>query len=177
MEIYQTLKKDHDEVKALFSELLSLNENDNYRHTLIDKIASELIPHARAEEAVFYNTLRASDADTGIIMHSFKEHMEAETLLRTLQAKDKIDLDWKKTATKLLEALDHHIQEEEGKVFSLAKNILSTEESHQVEQAFTRLKGEYKNQGAIKNSIDLVINMLPARFANKVHDLNITSRQ
>jgi hemerythrin superfamily protein len=177
MEIYQTLKKDHQEVKSLFNELLSLNENDNYRHTLIDKIASELIPHARAEEAVFYNTLRACDADTGTIMHSFKEHMESETLLRTLQAKDKIDLDWKKTAIKLLESLEHHIQEEEGKVFALAKNILSTEEATQIEQAFTKLKAEYKNQGAIKNSIDMVINMLPARFANKVHDLNIKSHQ
>ena len=52
MDIYQNLKKDHEEVKTLLTELLSLNENDEYRHTIIEKIASELIPHARAEEAV-----------------------------------------------------------------------------------------------------------------------------
>lgn len=172
MEIYQALKNDHEEVKTLLTELLSLGENDDYRHTLIDRIAAELVPHARAEEAVFYNTIRASDVDTGTIMHSFKEHMTAEGHLRMLQTKDKVNLDWKKTAQKLQEDLLHHIQEEEGKVFNIAKNVLSDSEAEQIGNAFARLKSEYKSHGAVKNSIDLVINMLPARFANKVHDLN-----
>jgi len=173
MEIYQALINDHEEVKSILTELISLNENDDYRHTLIERIASELIPHARAEEAVFYNSLRASDADTGFIMHSFREHMGAEGHLRMLQTKDKVNLDWKKTARKLQEDLLHHIQEEETKVFSLAKNVLTATEAEQIGNAFLKLKDEYKTHGAIKNSIDLVINMLPARFANKVHDLNI----
>lgn len=173
MEIYQALKNDHEEIKTLLTELISLRENDDYRHTLIDRIASELIPHARAEEAVFYNTIRASDVDTGTIMHSFKEHLTAEGHLRVLQTKDKVNLDWKKTAIKLQEDLLHHIQEEETKVFNLGKKVLSDTEAAQIGNAFSRLKNEYKTHGAVKNSIDLVINMLPARFANKVHDLNI----
>ena len=99
--------------------------------------------------------------------------MGAEGHLRMLQTKDKVNLDWKKTARKLQEDLLHHIQEEETKVFSLAKNVLTATEAEQIGNAFLKLKDEYKTHGAIKNSIDLVINMLPARFANKVHDLNI----
>lgn len=172
MDIYQNLKNDHEQVKSLLTELLSLSENDDYRHTIIEKIASELIPHSRAEEAVFYNTIRASDADSGVVMHAFKEHMAAESSLRLLQTKDKVDLDWKKTAQKLKEELDHHIQEEETKVFAQGRKILSQEEAENISRAFDQLKAEYKKQGALKNSIDMVINLLPPRLANKINDLN-----
>lgn len=172
MDIYQNLKKDHVEVKNLLTELISLNENDEYRHTIIEKIAAELIPHARAEEAVLYNTIRASDADSGIVMHSFKEHMEAEGLLRLLQTKDKVDLDWKKTAQKLKDSLEHHIQEEETKLFAQAQNLFSPEEAAQISTAFDKMKSEYKKQGAVKNSMDMVVNLMPARFANKMNKLD-----
>ncbi len=175
MDIYQNLKKDHDEVKSLLAELTTLNDDDDYRHTLIERIASELVPHSRAEEAVFYNTIRASDADSGLVMHSFKEHMEAESLLRILQTKDKTKLDWKKTANKLKEALEHHIQEEESKVFSLAQNILTNQEAEQVGEAFLKLKGEIKGEGVLKSSLDIAINLLPPRLTNKVRDLNLNN--
>lgn len=172
MDIYQNLKKDHVEVKKLLTELLSLNENDEYRHTIIEKIASELIPHARAEEAVVYNSIRAADADTGVVMHSYKEHMEAEGFLRLLQTKDKLAGNWKETAQKLKDSLEHHIQEEETKIFAQAKKLFSDEEAYQISSAFDQLKAEYKKQGVIKNSMDLVINLMPARLANKINGLD-----
>lgn len=175
MDIYQNLKQDHDEVKNLLSELISLSEKDEYRHTLIEQIASALVPHARAEELVFYNTLRSSDADTGTIMHAFKEHMEAEALLRMLQTKDKVNFDWKKTAIKLKEELEHHIKEEETKVFAMAKSIISEAEADQIGKAFTQVKGEFKKQGALKNTADMLLNLLPPRFANKAHNLSLHS--
>lgn len=172
MDIYQNLKKDHEEVKTLLTELLSLDEKDEYRHTIIEKIASELIPHARAEEAVVYNSIRATDADSGLVMHSFKEHMEAEGFLRLLQTKDKIDANWKGTAQKLKDSLEHHIHEEETKLFAQARRLFSAEEAEQISVAFDKLKAEYKTHGALKNSMDMVINMLPARFANKLNGLD-----
>jgi hemerythrin superfamily protein len=173
MDIYQNLKKDHEDVKSLLTELLSLDEKDDYRHILIETIAAELVPHARAEEALFYNTLRAMDADTGIVMHAFKEHMEAEGLLRLLQTKDKVNFDWKETARKLKKELVNHIQEEESKLFSLGKKLLSDEEAEQIGNSFVKLKEQYKKQGAVKNIADMILNLLPPRFANKVHNLHM----
>jgi iron-sulfur cluster repair protein YtfE (RIC family) len=173
MDIYQNLKKDHDDVKSLLNELLSLSEKDDYRYILIETIASELIPHSRAEEAIFYNTLRAMDANTGLVMHSYKEHMEAEGLLRLLQTKDKINFNWKETAQKLKEELEHHIQEEESKIFSIAQNLLTNEEAEQIGNGFVELKGEYKKNGAVMNTAEMLINLLPPRFASKVHNLHL----
>jgi iron-sulfur cluster repair protein YtfE (RIC family) len=173
MDIYQNLKKDHDEVKNLLKELLSLSENDDYRYILIETIATELIPHSKAEETIFYNTIRDMDANTGIVMHSYKEHKEAEALLHVLQTKDKINIEWKKTAQKLKDELEHHIHEEESKVFSLAKRIFSKEEAEQIGKGFIELKEEFKNKGVQINTAKILADLLPARFANKVHNLNL----
>lgn len=173
MSIYQNLKNDHDDVMALLNELLSLEEKDDYRFILIETIASEIVPHSRAEEAIFYNTIRAMDANNGLVMHSYKEHMEAEGLLRLLQIKDKVNFNWKETAQKLKDELEHHIQEEETKLFSLAQKILSDEEADQIGHGFVELKEEYKNKGAVLNTAEMLINLLPPRLSNKVHDLNM----
>src|SRR4051812_42423759 len=105
MSIYDALKKDHRKVEELLNELVMLEENSGRAPELISEIRDELVPHSRAEESVFYNSLRSLDQAKDIVMHGYKEHLEAETLLRTLQAKSKIDLDWKKTANDLRLAL------------------------------------------------------------------------
>lgn len=168
MLIYDILKKEHEEVKAMLTELISLKENDEYRFVLVEEIKNALLPHSRAEEATFYNTIRAVDADKSIVAHGYKEHMEAESLLRLLQVKDKTNLDWKATARKLQSALDHHIAEEEGKIFTEAQKIFTNEEAESIGEAFTSIKPSFEGDGVIKNTVDMVINMLPPRLADRI---------
>lgn len=168
MDIYTTLKKDHDKVKYLLSELVDLENDDSYREVLIDQIAHELIPHSRAEESVLYNSIRAVSSDNSDIMHSFKEHIEVEGLLRALQLKDSTDMDWKSTAFKLQKSFLHHVSEEEGKIFSEAKKIFSETEASMMGSAFEALKSKASENGFVKNSIDMVVNLMPPRFVEKV---------
>jgi len=174
MLIYEALKKDHDTVRQLLNELVQLGEKDeDRRHSLVDQIRDELIPHARAEESVFYNSLRAIDSAKDIIMHSYQEHMEAETLLRTLQVKDKIDVDWKTTAQKLKKALEHHIHEEEGKIFTVARQLFTEEEARMMGEAFEQLKPEVKEEGFLRTTLDMVANLMPPRFAASIRTMGI----
>lgn len=167
MQIYESLKKDHRKVKELLNDLLSLAEEDSEaRADLIDEIRDELIPHARAEESVFYNSLREVDAAKDTVRHSYKEHVEAEILLKTLQAKDKINGDWKKTAMKLKEALEHHIQEEEERIFPVAQQVFSPEEAVQFGEAFEKMKPIIREQGFMGTTMDLIANLMPPRFIN-----------
>ncbi|RYZ62145.1 MAG: hemerythrin domain-containing protein, partial [Proteobacteria bacterium] len=108
MEIYQALKKDHEKVKSLLQRLVGLADSDvKTRHSLVSQIRDELVPHSRAEEAVFYNSLRLVDDSKKVAMHGFAEHMEAETFLRTLQATDAVGAGWRPVAEKLKETLEH----------------------------------------------------------------------
>lgn len=168
MDIYVALRKDHDQLKSLLNELINLQEEDSFREVLIEQIEKELVPHSRAEESVFYNSIRAASPDSSDVMHSFKEHMEAEALLRSLQLKETTDLDWKSTAIKLKNALEHHIEEEEGKIFSEAKKIFTEGEARMMAKAFKELKEKATQKGFMKNSIDMVINLMPPRFIEKI---------
>jgi len=176
MEIYTLLKDDHVKVLGILDELLSLDDNDSYRDVLIDQVRDELIPHARAEEAVFYNSMRAVSSDNSEVMHGYKEHIEAESVLRLLQVKDATNMDWKETATKLKESLEHHIEEEESKIFAEAKTMFSDEEVEMMGKAFLKLKEEVKGQGMLKNSFDLVANLMPPRFINQLKGISSVDR-
>lgn len=171
MDIYEALKKDHLEVKELLSELLALDKDDDYRMVLIEQIEKALIPHARAEESVFYNTIRAVNSDNSKVMHSYREHMEAESLLRMLQVKDKADFDWKETAIKLKDSLEHHIEEEENTIFAVARSIFTPQEAAMMTDAFEQLKAEVGKEGFMKTSFDMVVNLLPPRFVDKIRNL------
>jgi hemerythrin superfamily protein len=173
MQIYEALKKDHDKVKQLLADLLALDdENDEARGALVEQIRDELIPHSRAEESVFYNSLRAVDATKSLAMHGYKEHLEAEGHLRMLQIKDRTDMDWKDTAQKLQESLLHHILEEETIMFEMAKEVLTSEEAEMMTEAFERLKPEIKEEGIVKNTWDMMANLMPKRFKRPFAELH-----
>jgi hemerythrin superfamily protein len=162
--IYETLKKDHDKLKKLLAELVDLDDKSPRRKTLVRRIRDELIPHARAEESVFYNSLRSFDSAKGEVMHGFREHMEAETFLRTLQVMDGLERGWKKVARQLKKAVESHVRDEEGRIFPIAKEILTDEEAREMNTAFVRMKEEVKDESFFKNTMEMVANLMPPRL-------------
>lgn len=177
MNIYEALKKDHVEVLDLFDELISLKEDDDYREILIKQISDALIPHSRAEESVFYNTLRAVNAPKKEVFHGYKEHLEAEALLKTLQGKEKLNMEWKSVAMKLRDALSHHINEEETEIFSIAKEVFTDDEARVMGEAFLELKPKVQEQSSLGKTADMVINLLPPRLASKIRDFGISMQK
>lgn len=176
MEIYEALERDHEEIRQLLDDLVNLKDNDEYRFVIIEEIRNHLIPHSRAEESVFYNTLRAVNADKKVVFHGFQEHLEAETLLRTLQVMDKMNVGWKATAEKLREAILHHVQEEESEIFAEARQAFTSEEAVAMCEAFEQLKPKIEQEGFVKNTVDMVINMMPPRLSDKLRNIGGESR-
>jgi hypothetical protein len=177
MEIYEALKNDHREVKDLLRQLVTLRETDSaIRENLIIHIRDALIPHSRAEETVFYNSLRAIDGAKDVVMHAYQEHIEAEALLRTLQVKEKIDMNWTETARKLKTALERHIEEEEVRVFNVAKQLFTKEEAEMMCEAFDKLKSEIREEGFMTTTLELVANLMPPRFAKAFSKFDLERR-
>lgn len=162
MNIYDDLKQDHQKVKALLADLSSA-ETAEERRQLVTEIRDLLVPHSRAEEAVLYNTLREFDQSKEVVAHSYQEHVKAETLLRALQVTETVALNWKTGVDKLREDLEHHIEEEEDKVFSAAKRLLAEEEAVQMGKAFRQLKPEI-GAGILSSQVTLMANLMPPRL-------------
>lgn len=177
MLIYEALKKDHDKIKTLLAQLLATSPNKpEERHEIVEQIRDEIIPHSRAEEAVFYNTLRSIDMAKDLVLHCYQEHLEIETYLRMLQVRDKIDVEWKETAQKLKTALEKHIHEEETKIFSAAKQLFTTREAEMMGEAFVRLKPDIRREGFVSTTLDMVVNMMPPRFTSVFRKNNLQAR-
>lgn len=172
MTIYELLKRDHDKIKPLLQQLVSATVVDEDIQDILTQIDSYLIPHARAEEAIFYNALRDSESEMAQEKgrHGFKEHMAAEALLRTLQGLSKVGVEWTRAAEKLKSSLEHHIEEEETEMFAVAQNVFTQEEAVELGRAFEALKSEFERQGTLKNSVEMIANLIPGRFKYTYRD-------
>lgn len=179
MLIYDALKKDHEKLKGLLNRLVALNPGDEDGVVeLLGQIEDELIPHARAEESVFYNSLRSIDipAAQKLVVHGYEEHIEAEAMLRDLQGMSEIGVDFKQTARKFKHAIEHHIMDEEGKIFSAAKQLLTDVEAEMMAQAFEELKPQVRESSTLQKTLDLVANMMPARFATPLRTFTFEAK-
>lgn len=165
MIIYESLKKDHEKVTELLRSLVETVQTDHKeRGALLRQIRDELIPHARAEEAIFYNSLREIDAAKELVAEAYWEHLEAEGLLRSLQTMDAVDLNWRRGAEKLKEITERHIIDEETATFDVAKTYFLDQEAEMMGEAFEKLKVQIREGGLLKNMVDLIANMMPERF-------------
>lgn len=170
MTIYDALSKDHREFERLLDQLYVASKagNDSWK-TILDELRRGVVAHAHAEEAIFYNALRDADQAKGLVMHSYNEHLMAETEMRSLGAAKMIDANWTSMVEKLRKDLLHHIQEEESRVFDAGRQVFSEEEATQLGAAFERMKLETAKGGdsMMKSTIDLIANLLPPRLTDK----------
>lgn len=176
MMIYEALANDHREFEVLLDQLLAASQsNDDSWKATLDELRRGLIAHAHAEEAVFYNALRALDESKDLVMHSYGEHAMAETEIRALGAAKLVDKTWTSMVEKLKKDLLHHIEEEESKIFDAARKVFTEEEANQIGAAFERMKEETMakdGDSMLASTVDLVINLMPPRFAAKLRGLD-----
>jgi hemerythrin superfamily protein len=182
MLIYESLVKDHLKIQSLIRELIEVGEGGEVRRgkLLIEEIRDELIPHARAEEAIFYNVIGAveqGNAQPLVLHHGYQEHIEAETVLRALQAKDTIDPEWKMLARKFQKAVEEHIKEEEGEIFQTARELISDLDAEMMAKAFEELKPQVQKEGWMKNTLDLVVNLMPPKYAATLRTMALRPEQ
>jgi hemerythrin superfamily protein len=146
MDILDTLKKEHDEVKSLLSDLLDA-EALGERRALVRKIKSALVPHTKAEEKVVYNAvlaLRDKDAQTD----GYEGYLEHEWASKTLRRLDSItnatSPEHKATGKVLKELVEHHISEEERNIWSDVREHFSDDDRVSMNVAFEAAKRRMK---------------------------------
>jgi hypothetical protein len=84
---------------------------------------------------------------------------------------DKMNFGWKATAEKLRDALLHHMKDEETEIFAEARAAFTKEEAVAMCEAFEQLKPKIEQEGLVKNTVDMVINMMPPRLADKIRNI------
>ncbi|WP_214322914.1 hemerythrin domain-containing protein [Nonomuraea sediminis] len=131
---------DHREVERLF-ELLKVQKDQ--RPLVMPTLAAMLTAHSRAEEAEVYPVARDDAAQSDQIAHSQEEHAKAEDLLGRLMDCDPQSADFDTVLHELVEAVKHHVEEEERTVLPGMRESLSDERRQQLGEAFALSRAKH----------------------------------
>lgn len=129
MDAIAMLKADHDKVKGLLEDLESTTERGvKTRAELFATIKGELTVHEIIEEEIFYPALKEHPKAKDIVLEGYEEHHVVDLLMRELEDLDVTDESWGAKAVVMKENIEHHIEEEEGEMFSKARQVFDRQE-------------------------------------------------
>ncbi|KAA1419264.1 hemerythrin domain-containing protein [Nocardioides humilatus] len=112
--VVDLILKDHRELERLFDTLL---DDPSSRPTLVPVMTTLLTAHSRAEEAKVYPAISEAGAGDDV-EHSQEEHLAADRLAQEVAATDPTSPDFAVVLKKLIDAVKHHVEEEEETVLA-----------------------------------------------------------
>ncbi len=118
--VIEMLTSDHEKVKKLFRDGERIEDDTDQLQSIVDEVCDALTEHAEIEEEFFYPALRETDARE-LVAEAEVEHNSAKQLIADLQGMDADDERYRATFKVLGEYVKHHVKEEEGEIFPLAR--------------------------------------------------------
>jgi hemerythrin-like domain-containing protein len=110
----------HQQVRDLFKKIRAADGKECKE--LVNLASDLLIVHTLLEERVFYPAMKKVDPEK--IEHSLEEHQEADELLYSLNDLSYLSPGFKEKVDSLLEAVEHHVEEEEESLLPEARRTL-----------------------------------------------------
>jgi hypothetical protein len=141
MDAFELLKKDHKKVSQLFKEIEAASGPT--KKQIFARLKTELDVHANVEERFFYPALENKDEARDITLEAYEEHKVVKDLLGELESSNAPEDEWDAKLTVLKENVEHHVEEEEGELFSKARQALSKQE---IEELGVEMEAEKASQ-------------------------------
>ena len=130
------LKSDHAQVKRLLRELEATGDRAiKQRERLVAEIEREVKTHAQIEEEVFYPAFKAAAEDSereDLFYEATEEHHLVDIELPSLKAANPTSHEFAAKAKVLKDLLEHHIREEEGQMFTAARQLFDDDQLAQL---------------------------------------------
>jgi hemerythrin HHE cation binding domain-containing protein len=124
MDALSLLKTDHDRMKLLLERGDDTTERARKgRREVLETVRREFQQHERMEEDVFYPALKEFAKAKDIVLEGYQEHHVVDLLLDELAHLDVADERWGAKWSVLKENVEHHIEEEEGEMFKIARSV------------------------------------------------------
>jgi len=139
-DVVDLIMSDHREVERLFE---ILKTRPDQRVTTLPVLSALLIAHSRAEESEVYPVARDEAGAADDVAHSQEEHVEAEQLLERLQATDPEAAEFDAALQQVVDAVTHHVEEEESKVLPAMRTGLQDTRREELGQAFAASRAEH----------------------------------
>ena len=123
------LEEDHRKVKKMLAEGEETTERAEVtRSQLYATLRREMETHERIEEEIFYPALKAHPKARDIVLEGYEEHHVVDEIMGELGKTDVTDETWTAKFKVMKENIEHHIEEEEGEMFSAARKAFEDDE-------------------------------------------------
>jgi hemerythrin superfamily protein len=140
---------DHDKVRKLLEELDKTTERGvRTREELFNRIKNELTVHEIIEEEIFYPSLKQHPKAKEIVLEGYEEHDVVDTLMGELGSMPFDDETWHAKFTVMKENIEHHVKEEEGEMFTKARQAFSKDELETLGQVMEERRTEARREMA-----------------------------
>jgi hemerythrin superfamily protein len=120
----EILKQDHDEVEKLFDQYEDAKDEDNaeLKAEIVAAVCKALTIHAQIEEELFYPAMRRQEEDASdLVDEAAVEHQTLKNLVAELLVAAPGDDLYDAKVKVLSEYVKHHVKEEEGEMFPMAR--------------------------------------------------------
>jgi len=117
------------------------------RTNLLDALTAELNVHELIEEKVLYPALQPHAEARDIVLEGYQEHHVADLLVQELHQLARNNEQWGAKFKVLKESLEHHIEEEESRMFPAARQALTREQLQQLGARMREMKKEAEARG------------------------------
>jgi hemerythrin-like domain-containing protein len=143
-DVVDVLTEDHREFDRIFTELERLRgrmEPDvlTRKRELVDEVTIGLVKHSVAEETQVYPRVE-KQVDKGEAEHSKEEHAEAEETMKRLERMDPADPGFDDAVAELIREIRHHVEHEEGRMFTELRATFSRDELVEMAQQVETVK-------------------------------------
>lgn len=140
--IYDVIKSDHDEHRKLLATIADGSNDEKGRKQAWDTFYHDVKAHAAAEEETFYSKLISKTWGQDAARHSVHEHQKLDDLMEELNAAAVTAEGWSDKFDTLKHDYEHHIEEEEGEVFTRAREVIDDAEIDGYGTRFLQRKSE-----------------------------------
>jgi hemerythrin superfamily protein len=112
-DVIDLIMRDHREMERMFEQLKT---DPDSRAGLVPVLTTLLAAHSRAEESEVYPAARQEADEADVVAHSQEEHLLADRLMAELAETDPGTAAFDSKLTELIDAVSHHVEEEEKTV-------------------------------------------------------------
>jgi hemerythrin superfamily protein len=142
--IFEVLKEEHrlvaDLLKALCKEW-----NTDRRKMHLDQLSHVIESHTRGEEREVYPVVTEAQGDA--VEDSLHDHEKIRSLLSLLQS-DTGTSDWSEKLAELKDAIEHHVDDEEGRLFTLMRNYFTEAELCEIAMGYLEATHRVRTEAA-----------------------------
>lgn len=143
MDALTLLKSDHDEVKTMLNKLDDTTERaEKTRTEGLASLKEALEAHEAIEEEIFYPALKEHAEAKAIVLEAYEEHDVVDSIMSELVDTHVDDETWAAKLTVMKENLEHHIEEEEGDMFTKTRKVMDEQELKDLGERMKARKAE-----------------------------------